>query len=238
MDASRHLRKYFELDGEINMESRSVILFMDNATVDPVSLIEKESNIKIVCFPKNTTSRLQPLDADIIKNFKLKYRKKLMCYMLIQIADVYEIANVYEIAKEIDVIQAIEWVASGWKEISGKILLIIVLQNVALWCTVLTPMTTKMLMNNLTISLKNYFRRCKSMVTSLLMNTLILITRFPHHFHPQIRMRFTGDVFPRLPASRNMVLLMTSQSKLKATTTVMRITTMKVMYLRLASKKP
>ena len=51
--------------------------------------------------------------------------------MLIQIADVYEIVDVYEIAKEIDVIQAIEWVTSGWKEVSAKIPLKIVWQNVA-----------------------------------------------------------------------------------------------------------
>ena len=59
-------------------EERNVILFLDNATVHPTSLVDKFSNIKVVFLPKNTTSRLQPLDAGITQSFKSKYRKKLI----------------------------------------------------------------------------------------------------------------------------------------------------------------
>ena len=79
------------------------------------SLIEKYSNIKIVFLPKNTTSCLQPLDADIIKNFKVKYRKKLMGHLLARIVDDQ---NAFEIANETDVVQAITWIRSAWKEAS------------------------------------------------------------------------------------------------------------------------
>ena len=96
---------------EMKMQSRSVILFMDNATVHPQSLIGKYSNIKIVFFPNNATSRLQLLDAGIIKNFKVEYRKKLMRYVLVWIVDD---RNAYEI----DIIQTIEWITSAWKEVS------------------------------------------------------------------------------------------------------------------------
>ena len=41
-------------------------LFLDNATVHPTSLVDKLSNIKVVFLPKNTTSRIKPLDAGII----------------------------------------------------------------------------------------------------------------------------------------------------------------------------
>ena len=47
-------------------EERNVILFLDNATLHPTSLVDKFSNIKVVFLPKITTSRLQPLDAGII----------------------------------------------------------------------------------------------------------------------------------------------------------------------------
>ena len=60
---------------------------MDNVTVHPQSLIGKFSNIKIVFFPKKTTSGLQPLDAGITQSFKVKYRQKLMQYVLVWISN-------------------------------------------------------------------------------------------------------------------------------------------------------
>ena len=73
------------------------------------------SNIKIVFLPKNTTSRLQPLDAGIIQSFKTKSRKKLMRYVIARINDDLTAS---EIAKGINILQAITWVADSWKEVS------------------------------------------------------------------------------------------------------------------------
>ena len=56
-------------------ENRKVIPFLENATCHPESIDDKFANIKIVFLPKNTISRLQSLDAGIIRNFKVKYRK-------------------------------------------------------------------------------------------------------------------------------------------------------------------
>ena len=101
------------LNHQMRKQGRKVILFLDNATVHLTSLIDMYSNI-IVFLPKNTTSRLQPLDAGIIQ-FKKKYRKKLMRYV---IAHINDDLTTSEIAKGIDIFQAITWVADSWKEVS------------------------------------------------------------------------------------------------------------------------
>ena len=62
-------------------EDRNVILFLDNAACHPESMIGQFLQIKIIFLPKNATSRLQPLD-DIIQNLKVKYRKRLVKYVL------------------------------------------------------------------------------------------------------------------------------------------------------------
>ena len=105
------------LNRQMLKEKRNVILFLDNATFHPPSLIDKFSNIKIVFLPKNTTSRLQPLDAGIIQSFKSKYRKKLMRYVIARVKDDL-LAS--EITKQIDVLQAIEWVAKAWDEVTPE----------------------------------------------------------------------------------------------------------------------
>jgi len=103
------------LNNQMIKEKRKVILFLDNATVHPPSLVGKFSNIKIVFLPKNTTSRLQPLDAGIIQSFKCKYRKKLMRFVIARSKDDV-LAS--EITKQVDVLQAIEWIAKAWGEVS------------------------------------------------------------------------------------------------------------------------
>ena len=60
-------------------------LVFENATYHPKSLIDMFLNIKIVFLLKNTTSTLQPLDAEIIQNLKIKYRKSLVKYVFWQI---------------------------------------------------------------------------------------------------------------------------------------------------------
>ena len=92
-------------------QERSVILLKDNAAVHPRSLKKKYDNIKIVILPQYTTSGLQPLDAGIIQNFKVKYRKKLVRFVLTLIA---ENLSESEIAFTADILQAIQWTIKSW----------------------------------------------------------------------------------------------------------------------------
>ena len=76
---------------------------------------DKFSNIEIVFLPKNTTSRLQPLDADIIRNIKVKYRKSLVKYGLSRINDN---ASAAEIVQDVNILMAIRWVQPAWKDVT------------------------------------------------------------------------------------------------------------------------
>ena len=51
---------------------------MDNAPCHSHNLADTFSNLTIKFLPKSTTSMTQPLDAGIIANWKVKYKKKLL----------------------------------------------------------------------------------------------------------------------------------------------------------------
>ncbi|KAK4511368.1 uncharacterized protein ATC70_012583 [Mucor velutinosus] len=66
-------RKYIKrLNASFVYAGRKVALLVDNASVH--KLKEEFSNIKLIFLPANTTSKLQPLDAGIIANFKAQFR--------------------------------------------------------------------------------------------------------------------------------------------------------------------
>ena len=69
------------------------------------------SHIKLVFLPKNTTSRLQPCDAEIIQAVKLTYRKKMLHHM-------DECTSARELAKKIDVLDAICWLRYAWETVT------------------------------------------------------------------------------------------------------------------------
>ena len=65
-----------KLDKKICKQNRKILLFIDNCTVhNSIPLME---NVKVIFFPPNMTSVVQPIDQGIIKNFKHFYRRLLV----------------------------------------------------------------------------------------------------------------------------------------------------------------
>ena len=100
------------LDKKMKNENQKVILFWDTATIGAGLL-----NIKLVFLPKNTTSRLQPLDEDIIRNFTQKYRKLLVKYVGNRIGKGRTASQVIE---DVHVLRAITWLQTAWKSVSPE----------------------------------------------------------------------------------------------------------------------
>ncbi|EGZ22570.1 hypothetical protein PHYSODRAFT_488818 [Phytophthora sojae] len=85
----------------LKMHGRRILLLLDNAAghVD----IEL-NNVYIHFLPKNTTSHLQPMDAGITRNFKLKYKKLFVQWVIEQTGP----------QKRLDLLTAIKFVVGAW----------------------------------------------------------------------------------------------------------------------------
>lgn len=72
-----------KLDKSMGDQGRQIVLLLDNAPCHIHNIVLK--NVSILYLPPNTTAHLQPMDAGIIRNFKLKYRKSLLSHYVGQI---------------------------------------------------------------------------------------------------------------------------------------------------------
>ena len=103
------------LDEKMIAEGRKILLFLDNAPSHLNILQESLKNIKLEFLPKNTTSRLHPSDANIIENFKHKYRNLLIRYILGRIDTGNWSAS--KVIKDVAILKAIEWIQTSWAEV-------------------------------------------------------------------------------------------------------------------------
>ena len=106
-----------KLNQKIIRQGRKILLLLDNVSSHSPDLKDRFSNIKVAFLPKNTTSRLEPLDAGIIKNFKVYYRKLLVRHTLAAINDSDD--NASKICKSVNVLLAIRWIKQALEQLSA-----------------------------------------------------------------------------------------------------------------------
>ncbi|KAK7108008.1 hypothetical protein V1264_015814 [Littorina saxatilis] len=70
------------INEKFKKEEKKVCLFIDNCPAHPKVQL---SNIKLVFFPPNCTSKLQPCDQGIIANFKHYYRQLVLHKIIVAI---------------------------------------------------------------------------------------------------------------------------------------------------------
>ncbi|XP_032225117.2 LOW QUALITY PROTEIN: tigger transposable element-derived protein 6-like [Nematostella vectensis] len=108
MTSPLYTEHILDLDRQMRLQNRKILLFEDNAP-SHVKDIEL-TNIKVVFYPPNTTSRLQPLDQGIIKNLKAFYRKKLLEKVVSAINEA-EFPDACSVARKVDVLDCCMWIA-------------------------------------------------------------------------------------------------------------------------------
>lgn len=97
-------------------QNKHVLLFMDNCSVHKNTEL---SNVKIVFFPANTTSQLQPLDQGIIQNFKCKYRK-FQLRSIVGLLDEAVYTPATQIKFQINKLDAVNWIRNAWDEVKPE----------------------------------------------------------------------------------------------------------------------
>lgn len=90
-------------------KKRNILLFIDNCTAH--NIIPNMESVSVIFLPPNTTSKLQPLDQGIIKNFKVMYRTEVVRHVLKNME-----SNAPNAA--LDVLQAMRFVDKSWRNVT------------------------------------------------------------------------------------------------------------------------
>lgn len=100
------------LNKKFHRAKRTILLFIDNCTAH--NSVPSMTNVKVVFFPPNMTSVLQPMDQGVIKNFKHYYRRLVVQKFLAG-------ENIDTNGKvKIDLLQAARLCNNAWDQVKGS----------------------------------------------------------------------------------------------------------------------
>jgi hypothetical protein len=104
------------LDASMGVQGRNILLFVGNCAAHPqdTSFL---GNVKVVYYPPNCTSVLQPLDLGTIKCFKQLYRKYLV-QKAVSLMD-----SEKDVELKINVLQAIHLTVAAWRQFTQSTIL-------------------------------------------------------------------------------------------------------------------
>lgn len=104
-----------KINKKMEQQGRRILLLLDNAPVHPCDV--ELSNIELMYFPPNVTSKLQPLDQGIIKAFKDHYKKKLN-EMINFSLDCDENRTYNDLIKGFKLYDSIKLILEAWNNVS------------------------------------------------------------------------------------------------------------------------
>jgi hypothetical protein len=104
---------FLHLEVQMGAQNRQIILFVDNCAVHPkdTSFLR---NVKVLWYPANCTSTLQPLDLGIIHSLKVYYGKRLVQ------TSICLIESGKEIKKKINILKAMHYIMAAWQQVSQQ----------------------------------------------------------------------------------------------------------------------
>ncbi|KAG0432397.1 Tigger transposable element-derived protein 6 [Dictyocoela muelleri] len=106
-----------DLNDKMIKENRKILLTLDNAPVHPIDV--EYSNIELLYFPPNLTSRIQPLDQGIIKSFKSIYKRKFN-NKLNNEYDLKSTDKYQDLIKRFKILDALLLIIASWCEVSDE----------------------------------------------------------------------------------------------------------------------
>jgi hypothetical protein len=99
-----------EWNRQLRTQNRRIILILDNCTAHSHPTL---SNIKLHFLPPNCTSKLQPLDLGIIKNFKVYYRRSMLDEILLTLEKDATAIPSFTVG------QAITLMTNAWRQVTS-----------------------------------------------------------------------------------------------------------------------
>ncbi|KAG0434733.1 Tigger transposable element-derived protein 6 [Dictyocoela muelleri] len=106
-------RWLLDFNAQCKKESRKILLLLDNCSSHKVSC--DLTNIELLFLPKNSTSRLQPLDAGIIRSFKSKFYHHQLTFIVSDIG-----VHIEDLYKKINIKDAITYCKYAWDEVTKE----------------------------------------------------------------------------------------------------------------------
>ena len=101
---------------ELKRQGKKILLLLDNFSGHKVT--QELSQIKVVFFPPNTTSSLQPCDQGIIRTTKHFYRTAL-CKFILQKLEDSNVFSASDVTKTVTLLDAIQFLNESWSKLSS-----------------------------------------------------------------------------------------------------------------------
>jgi len=109
MTASLFEKYIRKIDNKMKCLGRKIVIIMDNCPSHPQ--LKKLFNVELICLPKNTTAKLQPMDAGVIRMLKANYRRRLAKRRLLAFDN--------NMPFSINVLEALNLIKASWEEIDS-----------------------------------------------------------------------------------------------------------------------